>query len=80
MGRVCVGIVALALVPVLWVLGLDGLPSMKAVMASKTADIAGVWIFTWALIWAGAFAAVSIAWVCWSQIRTKSPPVVDRGA
>jgi hypothetical protein len=80
MGRVFAGLVALAMVPVLWVVGLDGLPSAKAVMASKTADIAGVWIFTWGLIWAGSLAAVSIAWVCWSQIRTTSPTIIERAA
>ena len=76
--RMFVGVTALAMVPVLWMLGIDGLPSRATVMASRTADIAGVWVFTWGLIWAGSLAAVAIAWVCWSEIHAKSPAPVDR--
>jgi hypothetical protein len=78
--RMVVGAVALAMVPVLWMLGIDGLPSRETVMASKTADIAGVWVFTWGLIWAGSLAAVAITWVCWSEIHAKSRAAADHGA
>jgi len=80
LARRFVDVVALAMVPVLWRLGIDGLPSREAVMASRTADIAGVWVFTWGLIWAGSLAAVIITWVCWSESHAKSPAPIDRAA
>jgi hypothetical protein len=59
----------LALVPVLWIVGMTSMPSMKAVIAAKTADTVGVWIFTWSLIWIGSAAALGIAWAGWSWER-----------
>ena len=64
--RVVAGIVALALVPAVWVLGIAGLPSLNAVIAARTADMVGVWIFTWSLIWITSLAGFGIAWACWS--------------
>lgn len=66
MARTVAGVVALALVPVLWIVGMTSMPSMKAVVAAKISDTVGVWVFTWTLIWIGSAAALGIAWACWS--------------
>jgi len=79
--RVAVGLVVLALVPVLWGVALADLPSMREMMASKTADIIGVWILTWGLVWITTIAAFAIVWACWGwdleAARDARPEHVD---
>lgn len=65
--RHAAGIAALALIPVAWIQGLTDIPSMSAVIAAKTADTLGVWVFTWSLIWVASAAAIGVAWTCWSR-------------
>lgn len=64
-----VGVAALVCIPIVWAFGLADVPSMATVKASHTADIVGVWIFTWALIWVASAAACAVAWICWSLDR-----------
>ena len=57
-------IVALAQVPFLWIFSLAGMPSLKNTLASGTADVLGVWIFTWGMVWLASLAALVVAWIC----------------
>jgi hypothetical protein len=61
------GLVSVVQIPVLWALGMGSLPSVSAIRASKTADIIGVWIFTWGLIAFGMVAALVVGWICLSS-------------
>jgi len=66
LSRILAGIVALALVPAAWVFTLNDVPSFAEIQASHTADIVGVWVFTWALTWTATICGVGIAWLCWA--------------
>ena len=65
-GRLAARAVVVLMIPVLFVLGFDGLPSMKTVVDAQTFDTIGVWMFSWGLIWIAAFAALGILWAAWS--------------
>ncbi len=66
--RMAAGLMALALVPLTWKLGFDALPSWAEIRTANT-DVAGVWIFTWLLIWLATFAGIAIAWASWALDR-----------
>jgi hypothetical protein len=66
--RIAAGLMALALVPLTWKLGFDALPSWAEIRTANT-DVAGVWIFTWLLIWLATFAGIAIAWASWAFDR-----------
>jgi hypothetical protein len=79
--RLAAGLVVLALVPVLWGLALTDLPSMREMMASKTADIIGVWVLTWGLVWMTTIAAFAIVWACWAwDLEATRVTTVQRDA
>jgi hypothetical protein len=59
--------IAIVCAPALIMFGLDGMPSLVAIKATHTADILGVWVMTWGLIWIGVVAAVGVAWLAWSS-------------
>ena len=76
--RLAAGLVVLALVPALWGIALTDLPTMREMMASKTADIIGVWVLTWGLVWMTTIAAFAIVWACWGwdlEAATVSRPL-----
>jgi hypothetical protein len=60
-----VGVVALALIPALWVMGVAGLGSLAA--ASTVADTAVVWMLSWGMVAVASLAALLVAWVCFSN-------------
>ena len=70
--RTAMGFVALLLVPVAWVFTLDAVPSLADTRASHTADIVGVWAFTWSLTWVATICAIGLAWMCWSLNRQET--------
>ena len=57
-------IVALAQVPFLWMFSLAGMPSLQSTRSTGAADVLGVWVFTWAMIWIASLAALVVAWLC----------------
>jgi hypothetical protein len=65
-GRLAARAVVVLMIPVLFVLGFDGLPSMKTVLDAQTFDTIGVWMFSWGLIWIAVVAALGILWAAWS--------------
>jgi hypothetical protein len=65
--QVLAGSAALAMLPVLWVIGTTDMPSMGSVVAAKTADTLGVWLFTWSLIAVAAAGAVGVAWTAFTS-------------
>jgi len=67
--RAAAALAALALIPVVWIQGVIGMPTMSEVVAAKTADTLGVWLFTWSLIVIASAAAAAVAWACWSWDR-----------
>jgi hypothetical protein len=70
--RALAALSALALIPVVWMQGAVDLPSMSEVVAAKTADTIGVWVFTWSLIVVASIAALGVAWAAWSWDRETS--------
>jgi hypothetical protein len=62
-------LVALAMIPLVWIAGIVGMPTMADVIAAKTADTVGVWLFTWSLIVVASMAAIGVAWAGWSWDR-----------
>ncbi len=63
--RIAAGVCALALVPAAWILTMNAVPSFAQIRLSHTADIVGVWVFTWALTWTASICGIAIAWTCW---------------
>lgn len=62
--RIVIGFVALALGPTAWIFTLNAVPSFDDIKASHTADIVGVWLFTWGLTWTATICGAAIAWLC----------------
>jgi hypothetical protein len=67
--RMLAGLASLALIPVVWIQGLQTIPTLREVIAAQTADMVGVWVFTWALVVVATIAAVGVAWAGWSWDR-----------
>ena len=67
--RVAAGVASLALIPVAWIQGYANIPTLREVIAAQTADMVGVWVFTWAPVVVATIAAVGVAWAGWSWDR-----------
>src|SRR5262249_30856187 len=69
------GGLALAVIPLLWVMSMTGLGTMAA--ASTVADTVVVWLLSWAMVVVASLAAVLVAWICFSnaahEIRATNP-------
>ena len=60
-------LLCLSFVPLLVIIGVSGMPTLSAILASKTADILGVWVITWGLIAMAIIASVGVAWLAWTS-------------
>lgn len=63
-------LVALALIPVVWWFAIAAIPPLTEIRRQASGNRLGPWIFTWALVWIAAFAAILVAWLCYS---TREP-------
>jgi len=72
------GVLSLALIPFMWVIGEDGLGPMAA--AEKVADTVVIWFLTWGLVAIASLAAVAIAVVCFSNARDELRTVSEAAA
>jgi cytochrome c556 len=77
------GVLALALIPLMWAMSIAGLGSMAA--ASTVADTVMVWILSWGIVVVASLAAVMVAWICFSNAvhemratRHRKQPVFQR--
>jgi hypothetical protein len=67
LSSIAVSAATLICAPILVAFGLDGMPSLATMRASKTADILGVWTLTWGLILLGVAGAVTVSWLAWGS-------------
>ncbi len=76
--RIAAGLCALALVPAAWIFTFDAIPSYAEMRTSHTADILGVWVFTWGLTWTATICGIGIAWACWGYDADADADDADR--
>jgi hypothetical protein len=72
------GVLSLALVPLMWVISREGLGSMAA--AERVADTIVIWFLAWGLVAITSLAAVTIAVVCFSNAREELRTVSEAAA
>jgi hypothetical protein len=64
--RVACGVLVVGLMALMWYWGFTTIPSATEVKEARTADMLGVWWFTWGLIWLATLSGIVIAWLCWA--------------
>jgi hypothetical protein len=57
---------SLAMVPVLWWVAFEALPSLAVVRAETSGGRIGPWAFAWAIVWLATFSCVGVAWLCYA--------------
>ena len=67
-----VALVALALIPLVWFFAAEAIPPLTEIRTQVSGNRLGPWMFTWALVWVAAFAAILVAWLCYT---TREPHV-----
>ena len=63
-------LVALALIPLVWFFATEAIPPLTEIRAQVSGNRLGPWLFTWALVWVAALAAILVAWLCYA---TREP-------
>ena len=63
-------LVALALIPLVWFFATEAIPPLTEIRTQVSGNRLGPWMFTWALVWVAALAAILVAWLCYT---TREP-------
>lgn len=60
---------SLAMIPALWWVAFDALPSLAVVRVETSGGRIGPWAFAWAIVWIATFSCLGVAWLCYATLE-----------
>lgn len=69
--------VSLAMIPALWVMAFDAIPTLQTVQADQSGGRMGPWVFTWGLVWIATIACLVVSALCYASLGNAT---MDRRA
>jgi hypothetical protein len=62
-------VMSLAMIPLLWIVAFDALPTLAVVRAETSGGRVGPWAFAWAIVWIATLSCLGVAWLCYATFE-----------